>query len=166
MKVNMNNLSERIMRGTVWTVSIAAIVQLALSQFTIRISRLSTAEQTGILLFAFMLLGLIAIFAVSRMKDSIGAKLFAVLVNFIAAFTAVRFLGLLFADEIFMRGLLYSVDPVTQVAEPLSSGRKAVASLPIVWVALGAIVYGISGLTIMIVGICGALKSGRKTSGE
>ena len=166
MKANENILAGKILQVTAWIVSIAAIAQLALSQFTIRMSRLSTAEQTGIALFAFMLLGLLAVFAVSRMKDGFLAKLFAVAVNFITVLAAAWFLGMLFADEIFMRGILYATDPVTQLAEPLSTSGRVVAFLPIGVVILGAAVHSLAGLTIMVAGFAMLFKGDWKKAGE
>jgi len=162
-------LAERVLKITAWTVSVTAVVQLALSQFTIRISRLSTAEQTGIALFAFMILGLIAIFAVSRMKDGFGAKLFAVLVNFLTATAAVWYLSMLFTDDIFLRGLYYTMDHRTQALVPMSPGERIAASLPIVTVILGAAVYCLASIAIIGAGLARSLKNrknGRLANGD
>jgi uncharacterized integral membrane protein len=151
--------AERILRIAAWTVSIAAIIQLALSQFTIRISRLSSAEQTGISLFAFIIFGLIAVFAVSRMKDSSSARFFSALVNFIAAFSAVWYLRMLFADEIFLRSISYTLDRHTQLLVPMTASQRINASFPLAVVILGAVVHGLAGLTILTTGLVLALKN-------
>jgi len=166
MKKNMDYIAERVLRIAALTVSITAIVQLALSQFTIRISRLSTAEQTGISLFAFIIFGLITVFAVSRMKDGTGAKLFAVLMNAITALAATWYLSMLFADEIFLRSTFYAMDPRTHIMEPLSTGGRIVASLPIVLIVTGTAIYYLAGLTILVTSLTMALKNGRKKPSE
>ncbi|MCL2231542.1 MAG: hypothetical protein FWB99_00520 [Treponema sp.] len=141
--------TEGIFKIIIWAVSITAITELGLSQFTIRLSRLSTAEQTGISLFAFLIFGLVTVFAVLRMKDGVFSKLFAVLMNFASALTAVWYIHLLLTDQIFLQGLFYVMDPRTRLMEPLTSLGRFIATLPIIAVALGALVYVASGLTIL-----------------
>ena len=154
--------SQKILKITAWVVSGAAVIQLALSQFTIRISRLSIEERTGIALFAFIIFGMITVFAVSRMKDGFFAKLFAVAMNFVTAALAAWYLRMLLADEIFLQGLLYTLDRQTQIYHPLTTGQRIVASLPLVAVGLGAIVNGIAGFAIFGAGLASMKKSERE----
>jgi len=131
------------------TVFVTAITELALSQLSIRISRLSAAELTGISYFAFIIFGLVTLFSVSRIKDSFGARLFAVIMNFVTSLSGVWYLGLLFSDEMFFRNLYYSMNRQTQALELLPLGARITASVPLGLVILGAAVYCLCALVIL-----------------
>jgi len=165
MKKNINYITEKILKITAWTVSITAITQLALSQFTIRISRLSASDHTGISLFAFILLGLVTVFAVSRMKEGFASRLFAVIVNFTTALAAAWYLSILLTDEVFLRSIfsatntrIYNEISGAQITEPLSAGGKIAASLPVAAVITGAAIHCLAGLTILTVSIMSILN--------
>ena len=149
---------EKILKITVWVVAITAITMLGTSQFTIRISRLSTAEQTGISLFAFMIFGLVTVFAVSRI-NGLFSRVFAVIMNGASAFCAVWYLRMLFTDPVFLQGLYFVMDPRTRILQPLSTSARIIATLPLVAIAVGALVYLLAALTIAAVSFA-ALRSG------
>jgi hypothetical protein len=144
-------MKEKLLRFTVIAVSVMAVIQLALSQLTIKMTRLSSAELTGISLFAFVIFSLITVFAVTRMKNSVGERLFAIVMNFITAFAAVWYLRLLFSDEIFFRNLYYT-NRQTQVYEMLSLSGRIIASIPLAITILGAVVYCVCGFIILTAG--------------
>jgi hypothetical protein len=143
----------KILRFTATTVSVLAIVELALSQLVIKITRLSAVETTGIAFFAFIIASLVTIFAVSRMKDSPPAKIFAILMNFVTALAASWYLRLLFSDDIFFRNLYYVLDRQTQTYELLPLNKIITASIPLALVILGAAIYFLSGVVILVVSI-------------
>jgi hypothetical protein len=146
-------MKEKLLRFTVFAVSIMAVIQLALSQFAIKMTRLSSVELTGISLFAFVIFSLITVFAVTRMKNSAGERLFAIVMNFITAFAALWYLRLLFSDEIFFRNLYYNLNRQSQIYEMLPLGGRIIASIPLVITILGAAVYCVCGLIILIVSL-------------
>jgi hypothetical protein len=152
-------MQNKALQFTAWAASITAITELALSQFTIRMTRLSAVETTGIFFFAFIISGLVTLFAVARMKDSPLALVFAVLMNLITALAAAWYLRLLFSDEIFFRNLYYILNRQTQQYELLSLGPRVSASVPLALVTLGAAVYFICGLVILTAGVRAVRKS-------
>jgi len=143
-------LPNKILRAVSIIVPAVALIELALAQFVIRMTRLSAAETTGISLFAFIISGMVTLFAVSRMKDSLGGKVFAIAMNFVTGTAAVWYLRLLFADEIFFRNLYYVMNRRTQAYEMLTLGGRIAASVPLAIVMLGAAVYFLSGLAILL----------------
>jgi hypothetical protein len=146
-------MREKFLRFTVIAVSVMAVIELVLSQFAIRMTRLSSAELTGISLFAFIIFSLITVFAVTRMKNSVLERIFAVVMNFVTALAAVWYLRLLFSDEIFFRNLYYNLNRQTQVYEMLSVSGRITASIPLVITGLGIVVYSLCGLIILIVSL-------------
>ena len=151
-------MENKILRFTALTASVIAIVELALSQLSIKITRLSTVETTGISFFAFIIFGLVTLFAVSRMKDSPWARIFAIMMNFITASAAVWYLRLLFSDEIFFRNLYYTLNRQTQTYDPLSLGGRISASIPLALIVAGAAVYVLCGLTILAVSMAALVR--------
>jgi hypothetical protein len=151
-------LPNKLLRVVTIIVSTAALIELALTQFAIKMTRLSAAETTGIALFAFIIFGMVTLFAVSRMKDSFGGKVFAVIMNFVTGIAAVWYLRQLFADEIFFRNLYYVMNRRTQTYEILTLGGRIAASIPLVVVILGAAVYFLSGLAILLLSPAANLK--------
>ncbi|MCL2879568.1 MAG: hypothetical protein FWF29_04915 [Treponema sp.] len=143
------NRTGRALRIISLIVSITAIVQLALSQTVIRITRLSAAETTGISFFAFILFGLVALFAVTRMKDSAGGKIFAFAVNIAACCAGFVYLRLLFSDDVFFRNLFYLLDRKTQVYQLLPLNQRISRSVPLALVISGMAVYLFCGLFIL-----------------
>ncbi|MDR2542571.1 MAG: hypothetical protein LBC80_03875 [Treponema sp.] len=137
-------------------VSATAIINLALSQFLIQISRLSAVEKTGISLFAFIILSLVTLFAVSRMRESVSGRIFAVLMNFITASAAAWYLHQLYNDEIFFRNLFYTLNRHTLLHEQLPLNSRILASLPLALVVLSAAVYLFCGAAIMVVSFLNA----------
>ena len=146
-------MSNKILRFTAILSSVVTIMQLALSQLSIRITRLSVLEAAGISLFTFIIFSLVTLFAVTRMKDSLPARLFAVVMNFVTAFAATWYLRLLFSDEIFFRNLYYVLNRQTQVYELLSVGARIYASIPLGLIIVGAAVYYLCGIAILIASI-------------
>jgi len=145
-----SNIKDKIFTCIRITVFVTAITQLALSQFVIRLTRLSAAELTGISYFAFIIFGLVTLFAVSRMKESFGAKIFAFFMNVITSLSAVWYINLLFSDEIFFRNLYYSLNRQTQLYELLPLSTRISSSIPLVLIVLGAFIYCLSALVILI----------------
>jgi len=133
------------------TVFVTAITELALSQFTIRVTRLSAAELTGISFFAFIIFGLVTLFAVSGIKEKFGARLFAIIMNIVTSLCAVWYLRLLFSDEMFFRNLFYTMNNQSEVLELLPLGTRISSSIPLALTITGAAVYGLCALTIFIV---------------
>ena len=146
-------MENKLLRFTALLASITAITELVLSQLSIKITRLSAVETTGISLFAFIIFSLVTLFAVSRMKDSLPARLFAIVMNFITALAATWYLQLLFSDEIFFRNLYYVLNRQTQVYELLSVGARIYASIPLGLIIVGAAVYYLCGIAILIASI-------------
>ena len=146
-------MKEKILRFIAALVSVMAITELALSQLSIKITRLSAMEATGISFFAFIIAGLITLFAVSRMTDSPWARIFAIIMNGITTIAALWYLQMLFSDEIFFRNLYYNLNRQTQVYEQLSLSGRIFATIPLALVVLGAALYLLSGLTILIVSV-------------
>jgi len=132
------------------TVFITAISGLGISQFAIRLTRLSAAELTGISYFAFIIFGLVSLFAVSGIKESFGARIFAVIMNLVTSLCAVWYMRLLFSDEIFFRNLFYSLNTQTQTFELLPLGTRIFSSIPLVFIILAAVVYCLCALVIII----------------
>jgi hypothetical protein len=121
-------------------------------------TRLSAEETTGISLFAFIILGLVTLFSVTRMKNSVKGKLFAIMMSFITLCAALWYFNLLFADENFFRNLYYVLDRQTQSYELLPLASRIGASVPLALLMLGAGVYGFSGFAIILLGITGKRK--------
>jgi hypothetical protein len=167
MKTNSEFIMNRILGVIAVIASIMAVVELALAHFSIRMTRLSAEEITGIFLFAFIISGLVTVFAVTRMKDSIGGKLFAVVMNFITSAAAAKYLSLLFSDEIFFKNLYYSLNRQTQMYELLSLKGRIVASIPLAAVIAGAAVFLLCGFAVLIITFA-AIVTGRhgKNPGE
>jgi len=141
-----------------WTASFTAVIELLLSQPAVKMTRLSAIETTGISFFAFIISGLVTIFAVTRMKDNPFALLFAVLITLVTAFAATWYLRLLFSDEIFFRNLYYVLNRQTQKYEMLSLNARIFASIPLGVIMLGAVVYYISSVVILIAGFIAIVK--------
>jgi len=156
-----NSKKDQMLRLINIIVFVTAIAELALSQLSIRIIRLSAEELTGISYFAFIILGLITLFAVSRMKESLVSGFFAAFMCFASLFAAFMFFKLLFADDIFFRNLYYSLNRQTQNYELLPLGGRISSSIPMIVVALGALVYSVSGIVILIVSLT---SIGKKTN--
>jgi hypothetical protein len=140
----------------------AALLELALSQFHIRLTRLSSAETTGISLFGFIIFGLITLFAVTRMGERARGKLFAVFTNAAAAAFATGCLYLLFTDKIFMGNLYRSQNPKTGVPELLPLAGRISASVPLALIIAGTACYYLSALMILIA-VC-MRKTGAETA--
>lgn len=154
-------------RAVVYVVCGIALLELAVSQLSIRMTRLSAVEMTGIALFSFIILGIVTIFAVTRMGERPGGRIFAVTMNFLAAISAVWYLCLVFGDALFFRNLLYTLNRQTQVYEPLSPGRTIAALTPLALVILGAVVYGLAGIGILMSSLAAMHgKKSEKYSGE
>jgi hypothetical protein len=147
--MDKNDIKDKIYKIIRITVFITAIIQLALSQLSIRIARLSAAELTGISYFAFIILGLVTLFSVSRMGESAGIKLFAILMNFVTSLSAVWYLRLLFSDEMFFRNLYYNLNRQTQVFELIPLGSRIASSVPLAMVILGALIYCLCAIAIL-----------------
>jgi len=152
-------MDNKALRIIAWVASLTAIAELALSQFTIKMTRLSAVETTGIFLFAFIISALVTLFAVTRMKDGAPALIFAILMNLITALAATWYLRLLFSDEIFFRNLYYVLNRQTQSYDMLPFGARISASVPLALIMIGAAVYYICGLVILIAGIKAVRKS-------
>ena len=153
-------MREKTQRFFVIIISVTAIAQLALSQLSIGAMRQSAEELAGISYFAFIILGLVALFTVSRMRDSFFAKFFAVTINFVTALAGLWCLYLLFSDEVFFQNIYYTLDRQTQVYEQLSIGGLIFASIPLALIILGTTVYSLCGLFIIVI----SLKATRKNS--
>jgi len=132
-------------------IMITAIVELALSQFVIKITRLSSAELTGISYFAFIIFGLVTLFSVSKIKESYGARIFAFIMNIVTFVSALWYLFLMFSDDMFFRNLYYNLNRQTGDYELLSTGGLISASIPLAIVILGMAVYCLCAIAIVIV---------------
>jgi hypothetical protein len=135
-----------------------AIAELALAQFSIRITRLSAVETTGLFLFAFIIFSLVTLFAVTRMKESAAGTIFAIVMNFVTAIAATKYLSLIFSDDIFIKNLFYTQDRRTQVYELLPITGRISASIPLAVIILGTAVFYLCGLVILIVNLAGTRK--------
>jgi hypothetical protein len=142
--------ADKILRSVSFITAGVAIIELALSQFFIKMTRLSAVEMTGLSLFAFVIFGLVTLFAVTRMKESKGGKLFAVIMNILTALMATWYLNFLFHDEIFFKNLYYALNRRTNVYELLPLARRIGSSLPLVGIIIGTVVYYLSGVAILI----------------
>lgn len=160
-------MKTKIERAAVYAACGMALLELAVSQFSIRMTRLSAVEMTGIALFVFIILGMVTIFAVTRMGDRSGGRLFAVIMNFLAALSAVWYLRMVFGDTVFFRNLLYTLNRQTQVYEPLSPEGTIAALMPLALVMLGAAVYCLAGIGILTASLAaGRGKKREENSGE
>jgi hypothetical protein len=151
-----------MLRAVTFITAGTAVLELALSQFYIKITRLSSVEITGIVLFGFIIFGMVTLFAVTRMEAAVRGKIFAVIMNILTALTATWYLNLLFHDEIFFRNLYYILNRQTRVYELLPLAKRISASAPLAGIILGTAVYYLSALTILIE----TAASGRKTHGR
>jgi hypothetical protein len=118
-------------------------------------------ETTGISLFAFIISGLVTLFAVTRMKDSAGSTLFAVVMNAVTALAGTWYLSMLFGDKIFFQNLYYTRNLQTGNYDLLSLGDRIAATLPLALIIGAAAVYYLSALII-----CAALCSRSKGHGD
>ena len=150
MKTN-NTIQARILKTVTLIVSGTALFELVLAQFIIRMTRLSVVELTGITLFAFIIFGMVTLFAVTRMGDTPWGKLFAVFMNIITAIFAAVYLFFVLNDEIFFRNMYYVLNRQTQVYEILPLSTRIRASIPLAGLFLGTAVYFFSGLVIFLV---------------
>jgi hypothetical protein len=140
----------KIIRIITFVVSGTAIVELALSRFFIKMTRLSAVEMTGIALFAFIIFGLVTLFAVTRMGNTFRGKSFAVLMNIITALSATWYLNLLLGDGIFFRNIYYSMNRQTGIYELISLPDRISASVPLAGIIAAAAIYCLSGLVIFL----------------
>ena len=154
-------MQDKIQRIAVILIAVTAVTELALSQLSIGIMRLSAEELTGISYFAFIILGLVTLFAVSRMSNSFLGTVFAVLMNFITAFAGLWCLHLLFSDEIFFRNLYYNLDRQTQVLEMISLNERILASVPLGLIVIGISVYCLCGFFVVFGNIAAYVKTAR-----
>ena len=152
----MNRIkSNRILNKIAWTASVTAIAELALSQLSIKMTRLSSVETTGISLFAFIIFSLVTLFAVTRMKENAGGKIFAAAMNFATSLAAAWYLLLIFSDRIFFRSLYYTLNRQTQNYELLPAGERIFASVPLALIIAGALIYLACGITILAAALSG-----------
>jgi hypothetical protein len=143
-------MNEKLHRLVVITVSVTAITELALSQLSIKIMRLSAAELTGISYFAFIIFGLVTLFAVSRMKESFFGRIFAIIISSVSSLAGFWCLRMLFSDEIFFRNLYFNFNRQTQVYEQLPVSGIISASVPLALIILGCVIYYLCALVILI----------------
>jgi hypothetical protein len=146
-------MREKFLNFTIIAVSIMAVIELVLSQFAIKMTRLSAEELTGISLFAFVISSLVTVFAVTRMKNSVPERIFAIIMNFITSLSALWYLRLLFSDKIFLRNLYYTLNRQTEAYEILPLGGRITASIPLAITILGIAVYSLCGLIILVVSL-------------
>ncbi|MDR1788274.1 MAG: hypothetical protein LBR16_07485 [Treponema sp.] len=136
-----------------------AVLELLVSYKTIAMTLLSTVELTGIALFAFMITGLVTLFAVTRMGGvSFGRRLFACIAALLSAVSGLWYLLLLRSDAKFFQNIYFSLNRATGVYEPLALGQRAAASVPLAFVALGAALYGLSALVILGMAIADSVR--------
>jgi hypothetical protein len=156
--------SDRILHVIVVIVSGTAVIELALSQFFIKMTRLSAVEITGMAIFVFIIFGLITLFAVTRIENTLQGKFFAAIMNIITAASAVWYLNLLLHDGIFFRNIYYLMNRQTGVYELLPLSKRITASMPLVCIIAGTAVYLFSGAVILLtmVGSKNNTKAGRK----
>ena len=154
-------MKEKILRITVWIISVTSITELALCQFSIKIMRLSAAEHTGISYFAFIIFGLVTLFTVSRMIDSFFNRFFAVIMSFVTSLSGFWCLKLLFSDEIFFKNLYYTLNRQTDVYELLPVKGLISASIPVALLIIGILAYCLCALVIITVSI---VSTGKKQS--
>jgi hypothetical protein len=157
-------LRERLLRIDARVISGLAIVELAVSQFHIRMTRLSAEEMTGISLFAFIIFSMVSLFAVTRMGDSPGGKFFAAAVNGITAFAAIWYLRLLFHDEIFFKNLYFVLNRQTREYDPLPLAARISASVPLALIIAGTAIYCLSALLILLAAALPLPRSGKQTA--
>jgi hypothetical protein len=138
-------IRDKILKAAMWVSVVVSIVELALAQFHIRMTRLSAVETTGVTLFAFIIFGLVTLFAVTRMKESVAGKLFAILMNIVSAVSATWYLSLLFRDTLFFQNLYYAQNGA--VLLPLST--RIAASMPLALIIAGTAGYYLSSLAIL-----------------
>ncbi|MDR3335045.1 MAG: hypothetical protein LBT13_09210 [Treponema sp.] len=142
---------DKILRAAAVVSVTVAVLELACAQLHIRLTRLSAVETTGISLFGFIIFGLVTLFAVMRMMESIGGKIFAVLMNIIAALFATWYLNLLFHDNLFFQNLYYSQNLLSGGYDLLPLARRISATIPLGLIIVGAACYYLSALTIVVV---------------
>jgi len=145
------DVKDKILRVVSVIVFVTAITELALSQLSIRIMRLSSAELTGIAYFAFIISGLVSLFVTARIKESSFGRLFAIIINLVTAAAGLWSLRLLASDEIFFRNLYYNLNRQTQVFELLPASGLITASIPLALIVAGTAVYTLCALVIFIV---------------
>jgi len=155
------NINDKIFSVISTVVFITAITELALSQLSIKIMRLSSEELTGIAFFAFIIAGLVSLFVTARMRSSIFGRLFAVLINLVTAAAGLWSLQLLISDDIFFRNLYYNLNRQTQVFELLPTSGLITASIPLALIILGSAVYCICSIIILIISFT---SLGKKTN--
>ena len=147
------NVREKILSVISKIIFTTSIVELALSQLSIRIMRLSSEEFTGIAYFAFIIFGLVSLFVTSRIKESAFGMFFAIIINFITAIAGLWALQFLISDEIFFRNLYYTLNRQTQVFEILPTSGLITASIPLGLIILGSAIYCLCATVILIVSI-------------
>ncbi|GHV36988.1 hypothetical protein AGMMS49546_03510 [Spirochaetia bacterium] len=150
MKTIHEAANDRILQAVTWISAGAAVLELGVSQVYIKMTRLSAIETTGISLFAFIIFGLVTLFAVTRMKDSAGGKVFAVLMNLVTALAATWYLRMILRDEIFFRNLYYVMNRQTRAYDLLPLAKRITASIPLAGIMLGTAVYYLSAAAILI----------------
>ncbi|MCL2175658.1 MAG: hypothetical protein FWB73_06410 [Treponema sp.] len=151
--LNKTERNEKIFTIIRITVFAAAITELALSQFSIRITRLSAEELTGISYFAFIIFGLVTLFSVSKIRESAGARFFAIIMNSVTAISGFWCLRLLFSDGIFIRNLFYYMNRLTESFELLPLGTRIASAVPLAVIILGTAAYLLCAIGILIAGI-------------
>jgi len=145
------NINDKVFSVISAIVFVTAITELALSQLSIRVMRLSSEELTGIAYFAFIIAGLVSLFVTARMKDSIFGRLFAIIINLVTAAAGLWSLKLLISDEIFFRNLYYTLNRQTQAFELLPAGGLITASIPLALIILGSAVYCVCSILVLII---------------
>ena len=158
------NVKDKIFRFISVTIFLTAIIELALSQLSIKIMRLSSQELTGITYFGFIIFGLVTLFVTSRMKDVFFGRIFAVFMNFITGFSGFLSLRLLFSDEIFFRNLYRVMNRQTGEMELLPLGARITSSIPLILIGLGVIIYTTCALTILVLTITSVGKKNVENS--
>jgi len=144
------NIEDKIFNVIRITVFVTAISQLAVSQFAIRVTRLSAQELTGISFFAFIIFGLVTLFSVSKIGENILTRLFAIIMNVITSLSAIWYIRLLFEDEMFFKNLYYTQNRQTEIFELLPLGTRIISSLPVAIIILGIAVYCLCAFVIFI----------------
>jgi hypothetical protein len=162
-----NTPQAKIFKAVTLVTAANAIFQLVLSQFSIRMTMLSKVEITGITLFGFIIFGMVTLFAVTRMNDTAGGKLFAIAMNIVTALSATAYLFLVFQDEDFLRMLFYALNRQTRTYDvllPLS--QRIRAGIPLAGIILGTFIYYLSGLIIFLAMLLPEKKRKREEGGE
>jgi hypothetical protein len=150
---------DKILKVVSVTVFVTAITQLALSQLSIRIMRLSAEELTGIAYFAFIISGLVTLFVTSRMKEVFFGRVFACIMNLVTMCAGLWSLQMLFFDEMFFRNLYYSLNRQTQTFELLSLSSRISSSIPLALISLGIIIYFLCAFVILIITLTSIRKN-------